>query len=471
MSVEEIRHFFEPESVVVVGASRNPEKFGSVIIQNLQNLGYPGRLFAVNPHAHEILGIRSFPSIKATGEKLDVAIIAVPASVVPQVMMDCAQSGIKNVVIISSGFDETGEAGRRRLEETLKIARQGSIRVIGPNTTGILNPKGKFTTTFIDVITKIKEGPVAFIAQTGMFAGVMLRYLTTAERFGISKVAGLGNKSDVDDCDILEYLYEDKDTQVVMLYMEGVKDGRRFLEIARKFTRTKPVVVLKGGRTPAGAKAAFSHTGSLAGEYSLIKDLFKQAGIILAQDLAEMIDFAKILAYQPLPRGPRVGIASMSGGAAVMASDAITEAGLVLAPLERESLNCFQKLLPEWAVASHPLDLEPLMEIVSGPEGYKIGLESILRDPNVDMCLLVVGLGLFPEEEETLVNTLAPFLLKRDKPIVVSLIGAKRQCEVLTTQLEEIKTPAYPMVGRAAKSLAALYQYSKVASSRSLTLV
>lgn len=462
MSADEIRRFFEPESVAVVGASRDPEKFGSVVIQNLQNLGYPGKVWAINPRADEILGVKSLPSIRAIEEEVDVVIIAVPAAVVPQVMRDCAQKDVRNVVIISSGFSEAGEEGQKRLEETLKFAHQGGIRILGPNTTGILSPKSRFSTTFVPLTADIKAGSVAFIAQTGMFAGVLLHHIITAEHFGISKVAGLGNKSDTDEADILEYLYEDEDTRAVMIYMEGVKDGRRFLNAARKFTCTKPLVLLKGGRTPAGAKAAFSHTGSLAGQYSLMEALVKQAGIILAHDVEEMMDFAKALAYQPLPRGPRVGIASMSGGAAVMASDAITEAGLALAPLDSRHISYLQTLFPEWAVATHPLDLEPLMETVGGNEAYRIGLEALLGDPSVDMCLLVIGVGLFREAEGNAVTTLAPLLRKRDKPVVVSLIGPKRPCELLTAQLEEMKVPTYPMVTRAAKSLAAMSQYAEL---------
>lgn len=461
MSAHEMRLFFEPESVAVVGASRNPEKFGSVILMNLQKLGYRGRLFPINPHANEILGIKSLPSVGAIQEEVDIVIIAVPADVVPEIMRNCAQKGVRSVVIISSGFSEAGEAGQKRLEETLKIARQGDIRVLGPNTTGIFNPKSRFTTTFVPLTAEIKAGSVAFIAQTGMFAGVMLHHIITAEHFGISKVAGVGNKSDIDETDILDYLYEDEDTRAVMVYMEGLKDGRRFLDATRRFTRTKPLVVLKGGRTPGGARAALSHTGSIAANHNLIEALFKQAGIIPARDMEEMIDFAKILAYQPLPHGPRVGIASMSGGAAVMASDAITEAGLILAPADLKALGDVKKHFPEWATASHPLDLEPLMEVVGGPKAYRMGLEALLTDPTVDMCLLVIGVGIF-REEGNLNTTLGPLLRKLDKPVVVSIIGLKQQGEVLAAQFEEMLTPVYPTVNRAAKSLAALFQYSKL---------
>ncbi len=193
----------------------------------------------------------------------------------------------------------------------------------------------------------LKSGSVAFISQTGMFAGIMLSHILTAERFGVSRVAGLGNKCDVDDSDILEFLYDDPGTWAVMIYMEGTTSGRRFLQTARWFSAKKPIVLLKGGRSPDGARAAFSHTGSLASNYEIVQDLFKREGIILANDMDEMIDYAKILAYQSPPRGPRLGVVSMSGGAAVMASDVIAEAGLTMAPVSQEELSGIQALLPD----------------------------------------------------------------------------------------------------------------------------
>ena len=465
MAIEEIRRFFEPNSVAVVGASRDPEKFGSMILTNLQRLGYTGKLFAVNPYTTEILGIQSFPSVAAIPEKLDVAIIAVPATRVPQIMRDCAQKEVKNAIIISSGFNEAGEVGQETLKETLKIAHEAGIRILGPNTTGIFNMRSRFTTTWAPLPIESKSGPVAFIAQTGMFSAAMLHYIFTAEHFGISKVAGLGNKSDVDETDILEYLYRDEDTRAVMIYMEGIQHGRRFLQAARTFTHKKPIVLLKGGRTPAGAKAALSHTGSRAGQSSLVDALFKASGIISAKNLEEMVDFAKILAYQPLPKGNRVGIASMSGGAAVMASDTVVENGLVVAGVDLECMSHIQKLFPEWAVLTHPIDLEPLMEKVGPDESYRLGLETLLNNPSVDMCLLVIIM--FPDDKGNLISTLAPLLRNIDKPVAVSLIGAKQQCEIMGTQLEEMKIPTYLMVSRAAKSLVALSHYARLRMANS----
>ena len=465
MSLEEIARFFEPASVVVVGVSRNPLKFGSAIISNLKNLQYPGKLYIVNSNAanEEILGLRCYSSVKSIEEPVDLAILAIPAQAVPGVMQDCAARGVRNIVIISSGFNEAGEAGQRYLDEILAIAHQANMMIVGPNTTGILSPGTRFTTTFVPLPADLGSGPVAFVSQTGMFAGIMLKHILSTEYFGVSRVAGLGNKCDVDDSDILEYLYCEPDTKAVMIYMEGVRRGRHFLETARWFSAKKPIVLLKGGRTPAGAKAALSHTGSLASEYGVLEDVFQQAGIILANDMEEMIDYAKILAYLEPPRGERLGVVSMSGGAAVMASDVISERRMKLAPVSSEDLKLINASYPEWATAGHPLDIEPLMEKVGGREGYRMGLETMLKCPNVDMVLLVIGMGIFVDEEDTmLVNHLAPVLKSANKPVAISLIGARSNCNHVSALLEEMNVPTYRSITRAVKSLDALVKYARI---------
>jgi acyl-CoA synthetase (NDP forming) len=328
------------------------------------------------------------------------------------------------------------------------------MRLIGPNTTGILNPKVKFTSTFTP-LSGVKEGNVAFIAQTGMFAGVMLNWILTAERFGISKVAGLGNKTDVTETEILQYLSTDDDTKVIMIYLEGVKEGKAFLEVAKGVTKRKPIILLKGGRTSAGAKAALSHTGSVAGNYEILHAALNQAGIIPAQDLEEMVDWAKIFSFQPLPQGRRTGIVSMSGGAAVMAADACAEFGLELAELKAETLDRLQQLLPAWAKASHPMDLEPLAEVVGRVEAYRVGLELVLSDPNVDCCLL--NISAFGERD--LPPLIPPLIERYPKPVAINIIGPKEEYEFLSLALEERKIPVYPTGRRAAKSLSALYRY------------
>jgi len=230
-----IRFLFEPRSVAIIGASRTPGKLGYNILRNLVDLEFKGKLYPVNPKATEILGIKAYSQVDSIPESLDVAVIATPASTVPEIMKSCAKKGVKGVVIISSGFSEEGNTALE--EKTVKIAKEAGIRIIGPNTTGILNTANGFTSSFVPGIGRAKRGNVAIVAQTGVFLGYMLAYIISSQQFGLSKVVGLGNKRDVDDVEVLNYLGQDPETKVICMYIEGVKDGRSFLTTARKVSK------------------------------------------------------------------------------------------------------------------------------------------------------------------------------------------------------------------------------------------
>jgi len=380
--------FFNPKSVAVVGASRNPMKFGSVILANLFNLEYEGKIFPVNPKGEDIAGIKTYTSVARIPDDVELAVLAVPASATVAVMKDCAAKGVRGVVIIASGFKEAGEAGVAYQREIVEIARDAGIRIVGPNTTGILNPHDKFTTTFVPLL-HVRKGPVAFIAQTGMFAGMLMEWILSSECFGISKVAGLGNKCDVDDADALEYLARDENTKVIMMYVETVKNGRRFMEAARATTRLKPVLALKAGRTGEGAAAAMSHTGSLAGNDAVVSGAFKQAGILRVDSFQDLVDHAKMFAYQPVARGNRLAIVSLSGGAAVMSADAAIGAGFRLADFPKELTARIQKRYPPWATVRHPFDIEPLTETVGFQPAFEMTVRCALSNPETDACIVI----------------------------------------------------------------------------------
>lgn len=456
MSIAEIRRFFEPKSVALIGASRSPAKFSALILNNLLTWGYGGKIFPVNPYTGELQGLKCYPALGEIREEVDLAIIALPAFSVPGALRDCARNGIKGAIIISSGFNEAGEEGVKRQREIVAIAKEAGMRFLGPNTTGVLNPEARFTSTW-NMVPSIRSGPVAFIAQTGMFAGVMLAAILTTEGFGVSRVAGLGNKLDVAEADILEYLEQDDATRVIMIYMEGVKEGRRFLEVAGRVGRRKPIILLKGGRTEAGARASRSHTGSLATKDDILEGALRQIGVVRAMDMEELVDYAKIFAFQPLPLGHRIGLVSMSGGSAVMASDALVEAGLSIADLQPQTLAQIGRLLPEWAIVTHPLDLEPLAERVGRFEAYKMGLELVLADPGVDGCLLSIS-GM-EEGDVALGEVMAPVCRGCAKPISVHIMAEKKTYELMAAVLEEQGIPVYFTQRRAAKALAALYRY------------
>lgn len=451
--------FFNPKSVAVVGASRNPMKFGSVILANLFNLGYEGKIYPVNPKGEDIAGLKTHTSVKQIPDEVELAVLAIPASATIDVMKDCAESGVRGVVIISSGFKEAGEVGVDYQRSILEIAQSAGIRVVGPNTTGILNLYDNFTTTFVP-LREIRKGSVAFVAQTGMFAGMLMEWILSSERFGISKVAGLGNKCDVDDAEALEYLAKDERTKVIMMYIESVKDGRRFMKAARATTRLKPVVALKAGSTDEGATAAMSHTGSLAGNDAVVSAAFKQAGLLRADSPQQMIDRAKLLAYQPIARGNRLAIVSLSGGAAVMSTDAAMGAGFELAHFPEQSLAEIQKHYPPWATVRHPFDIEPLTETVGFQPAFEMTVRCALSNPETDVCLII---------------TWTPFLetgfsfdfiqkLQAEypgKPVAFCSVGYKDNYEALFERLEALDIPVYPEFTRAIDSLAASVEYGR----------
>ncbi|MBI5118822.1 CoA-binding protein [Candidatus Poribacteria bacterium] len=455
--------FFNPKSVAIVGASRNPIKFGSIILANLFALGYEGKIFPINPKGKNIAGLKTYPSVRDVPDEVDLAIFAIPAPATVEAMRDCAEKRVKGVVIISSGFNESGEVGARFQRELLEIARGAGIRIIGPNTTGILNPYDNFTTTFV-LLREVRKGPVAFIAQTGMFAGMLMEWVLSSECFGISRVVGLGNKCDVDDADVLRYLAEDDATKVIMMYIESVKDGSRFMEAARATTIRKPIIALKSGRTGEGAAAAMSHTGSLAGNDDVVSGAFKQVGIVRVDAFQKLTDHAKMFAYQPVARGNRLAIVSLSGGAAVMSADAAIRAGFRLAHFPDESIAGIQKHYPSWAKVRHPFDIEPLTETIGYEPAFDMTIRCALGNPETDACIVVMWAP-FPEagiSYDFLKNLQADY---PDKPMAFCCIGYKEYYEALFRQLESYQIPVYTSFTRAVDSLAASAKYGQYLKS------
>ena len=451
-----LKIFFEPKSVAVVGASRTPGKVGNTILRNLLKLGYAGQIFPVNPRAEEIEGLRSYASVAAIPEAVELVVMAIPAQLVLEVMRDCQKKMVKGVVIISSGFSEAGKEGMERQRDLVRLAAEAGIRIVGPNTTGILNPEGRFTTTFVD-LKGVKRGSIGFVAQTGIFAGMMFQWIFSSQHFGLSKVIGLGNKADVADHDALDYLAQDEATRVVIMYLEGVKDGRRFLASVDRLVQKKPLVVMKGGKTEEGAKAAQSHTGSMAGRDEIFEALFRQAGAIRVNDFEELLDLGKTFAYQPLPKGNRIAIISLSGGAGVMATDACLERGLVLASPAEQTLARFREKMPPWSIPGNPFDIEPLSEVVTQEGAYRLSLDVLLSDPGVDLALLIMSTTRTPQIHADYVVEVAR--AHPEKPVAVCIIGEASFYHRLFQIMEEANIPVFVGVRRAVASLAALYKY------------
>jgi len=455
-----MRVLFEPRSVAVIGASRNPAKFGHVQLRNLMELGFQGEVYPVNPNADQILGLKAYRSVRDVPVPIDLAVITIPAPKVPEAVEDCAEKGVKVAVITSSGFGEVGGEGEERERLIVQTAKRAGIRIVGPNTTGIVNAANNFTTSFIS-LPKLRRGPVAFIAQTGLFAAASLWHMLTAERFGVSKVAGLGNKADVNDQDVLQYLADDPETRVVAIYMEGVKDGRGFVKVAREVSKCKPIILLKGASTAEGARAAASHTASIAVRDDVFEVACRSAGVLRARSFEEMMDLAKIFAYQPPPRGRGLGVVTFTGAGGVMASDRASTEGLELPELSPGTIRRLQAQMPSWARAGNPVDAEPLFETLGPDASLGFSLDTISKDGHVDMvALFIVALPQFQFDLTRTIAEIREKLATANKPVAVHITGVKELVAEATALLEENKIPVYPSIERAIASLAATYRYA-----------
>lgn len=445
--------FFNPKSVAVVGASREPAHPGHVIFRNLTEGDYEGAVFPVNPKAEELFGHKCYDRVTEIKEPIELAVIVVPSKVVLDVLGDCKKKGIKHVIIISGGFKETGNLElEKKLCDFLKKSR---IRAIGPNCMGVLDPYSALDTIFNPHYKSDRpgQGSISFITQSGAVGIVILDWMGM-KGYNISKFISYGNAADVDECDLIEYLASDNTTSVICAFLEGAKEGRKFFDVTSKLSKKKPIIILKGGTTSAGTVAVKSHTGSLAGSAEIYGAAFKQAGIIQAQDIEEMFDFARVLSTQPMPKGKRVQVITDGGGFGVMTVDWLTKHGLELAQMQPTRLNKLKKLFPPHVVVRNPIDLTG----DATAEWYQAALQEALEDPNVDMVALILLLQL-PTLSPKVVELVVETARESKKPIVVISAGG-RYTEVLKKSLEDSGIPTFSYPERATMALKKLEEYA-----------
>jgi len=457
-----VRSLFEPESVAVVGATEDPEKPGYLLLRNLIDLGYRGKIYPVNRSRETVLGLKCYHRVNEIPGEVETAIIIVPAREVPKTMEDCGEKKVRSVIICSSGFGEAGREGAKLEREIIEIASRDGVRIVGPNTTGILNTYNGFTSSFVK-LSKPTRGPVSIIAQTGMFASAMLEHILTTQPYGLSKVAGLGNKVDVDDSDILEYFEGDPETRVVAIYAEGIRDGRRFIGVSRRVSSKKPIIILKAARTRSGGKAAETHTGSIMVRDEVFDAACKAAGLIRAGDIEELLDYTKVFAMSPPPRGDRVGVIAYTGAGCVMSADAIEDYGLRLAELSEETMETLRMYTPPFGVLSNPLDAELLrMKVGDAEESMRLSLEAFMRDPNVDMVSLVM-VGLRRDSRIWKVDLRRVFskigMDHLEKPLVATIMASREVTEDFDEEMGRLGVPTYPSLRRNIRALSALARY------------
>ena len=454
MSLEAL---FNPKSIAVIGASSKPGKIGYAIMKNLIEYGYEGKIYPVNIKGGEmeISGrkFKVYKSILEVPDEVDMAVIVVPAKFVPQVLEECGQKGVKVVPIISSGFGELGEEGKKAERQLVETAKKYGMRILGPNIFGVVYTPAKLNATFGP--TDVLPGPLALISQSGAL-GIALMGWTILEKIGLSAVVSVGNKADIDDADLLEFFKDDDNTKAILIYMEGVKDGRRFMEVAKEVSKKKPIIVIKAGRSERGAKAAASHTGSLAGSDTIYTAAFKQSGVLRALTIGEAFDWARALSNLPEPQGDNVVIITNGGGIGVMATDAAEEEGLHLYD-DLEQLKVFANHMPPFGSYKNPVDLTGMAD----GKSYEGAIKDALAHPEMHAIAVLYCQTAVLDPRE-----LAEIIIReynesgRKKPLVVAIVGGIEAKEAID-MLNENGIPAYPEPERAIKALSALYKWSK----------
>lgn len=389
-SSQTIDPFFNPRSVALVGASSDYRKLGNSILMNL--LSSEIEIYPISKSSEYILGAKVYPSLADLPNAIDLVIIAVAAKYCTGLIPEIKKAGASHAVIISGGFSEIGPEGAVLENQLMQAAKHAGVRIIGPNCVGVSNSR-LFNGTF----TMMPErGNIALLSQSGALGGMMI-YTTRAKKIGISKFASVGNAADVGFTEILDYFKDDEKTKVIALYVEGVDEGRRFFDSLKKASEVKPVVILKGGRSDAGGRAAQSHTGSLAGSSELFDGMVRQAGCITAPTLDSLLEICKLLDYQPLPRGRNIGIISNTGGAGVLATDAASNFGLNITTLSQDTSNELRQVLSPMASVSNPVDVVAS----GGRREYRVATELLLKDQNIDMLLVLCAVPTFAGMTQT----------------------------------------------------------------------
>lgn len=455
MSVfESLRTAFEPESVAIIGASRDPKKFGYWVVKALIDEGYGGKIYPINPYAERVLDIKAYPSLLKVPDKVDLVCIAIPAQHVPEAIADCGRKEVGVAIVFASGFSESGVEGKTLEKRIVEIARSGGVRIIGPNSLGIINTANNLIANFGRAIVSRRhpEGSITFLSQSGAFGQALLVWAEDSG-LGFSKFISSGNEADLDCADYLEYIAEDEKTKVATLYLEGIKDGRKFLRNAKKTSMLKPVIALKVGKTSAGSRAAASHTGALSGHDVIYDAAFKQAGIIRVESPEGMFDSAKAFAMQPLPVGSRIGIITSSGGLGVETADACEERGLSVPILPPSTSEFLKKLLPPFAAVSNPVDMTSQVHYY--PEWFRICTETLLRCESIDG--VIIGISAFTSTEIS--NYVLQAVGGSSKPVVATWTMAESAREAIRI-LEKGGVPVYPIPERASSAMANLVKYS-----------
>ncbi|HSR67634.1 MAG TPA: acetate--CoA ligase family protein [Acidobacteriota bacterium] len=439
--------FFTPRGVAVIGASADPLKLGHGVVRNLVESRYRGRIYPVNPKAGEILGLQCYPTVTEVPDPVDLAVVVVPAEMVGSIVGECGERGIRHAIIISGGFREIGPEGRRREKEVGQVAAGYGMRILGPNCIGTIDTHCPINSTFVTGTPR--PGGIGFLSQSGALCAAVIDW-ARASGVGYSRMVSLGNQMDVSETEVLETFASDNRTQVIAAYLEGVGDGLAFMQAIEKAARKKPVVVIKAGRAKSAAQAVASHTGALAGSAEAYQAAFRQSGALSAHGVEELFDWARALAWQPLPSGNRVAVLTNAGGPAILAVDLFESAGLELAPLSSQTRDYLRTRLPQAASVANPVDVLA----GSGPGTYGVALDALLSDPSVDAALVIQA----PQNwflPTSLAEVVSEVAAAHSKPVLASMMGLASVDEALRI-LHRRRIPNFAFPERAVSALKAM---------------
>lgn len=451
--MKDLNKIFKPESVAVIGASDTPGKVGYIIVSNMISGGYKGKIYPVNPKGGEIQGLKAYKNIKDIPEKVDLVIMSIPAAFVNESVKDCGEAGVENMVVISAGFKEVGEEGAKLEEELTALGKQYGINIIGPNSLGTTDSHTPLNSSFSQMMPP--AGNIAFISQSGAMMVAILDWSITSG-IGFSKVISLGNKTGVTEIELMKYLADDPETAVIICYLESISDDDNFVNALRETATKKPIIVLKSGSSSAGAEAASSHTGALAGSDIAFDTAFRQSGILRVETMADLFDLGLAFSKAPLPTGPNVAIITNAGGGGVVTVDAMEKAGLELVKFDDETKARLRDCIPDEGSVNNPIDVLGDAPVAR----YKESLDIVLEDPQVDSLIIMVC-PTASADPDGIAEVILEAEKKFEKPILVVNMGGP-SFENANKMLRENNVPTYVFPETAVKALEAMTRYARL---------
>ncbi|MDD3249582.1 MAG: acetate--CoA ligase family protein [Smithellaceae bacterium] len=452
--------FFQPSSMAVIGASRSPGKGGNIILRNLQKAGFKGALYPINPTVKEILGLPSYARVSDVPGPVETAMVVIPKTAVPDALEDCAAKGVTNIILSTGGYSDAGEEGAREQRTIIETARRAGIRIMGPNSIGTINPSAGMSTSIVG-LDPIRPGGVSIIGQSGVFSSGWARWIADTKPFALAKVACIGNKGDINESDLLEYLTGDSATRTVGMYLEGVVEGKRFIRAAAAACKTKPVVVMKAGRSEAGAAAVASHTGSLAGSDAVFDAVCRKTGLVRTQNSEAFFDALAAFEKLPLPRGNRMGALSITGMGCVAATDAVEECGIDLPALQPDTLRKLREVMPAWAPVRNPIDTWSAIEQHGSKKATSHIARCLMEQSDVDA--LLITFVLMPESMFDISEAFADiFRRHQQKPVFASYYGGTaREIAHIHEGFAALGVPCYPTPERAIFAFSRMVEYAR----------